>query len=351
MKVLVIQIKMIGDVLASTVICEALKKVHPESEIHYLIHKNTFPVVDNNPFIDRVLYFDSDKYNGFFGLIQYGKELKKENYDCVIDAYGKWESIIPTYFSQAKIRIGIKKWYTGFFYTRTVPTITEGNATAVRFRLSLANAAFKLENTSTFLPKIYLNNEEIANAKESLAKALDPSKKIYMISILGSGSNKSLPNPMMAETLDIIASQSDAQLVFNYMPNQKEEAKNIYALCKEATKEKIVFDFYTKGLRDFIAVLSQCDALLGNEGGAVNMAKALQVPTFTIFAPWINKYSWNILEETGFHDSIHLVDYFPEIYQNKHPKNFKKESLDWYKKLKPELFQQKLIEFLKKLPS
>jgi len=342
---------MIGDVLASTVICEAIKKVHPESEVHYLIQKNTFAVVDNNPFIDKILFFDSSKHKGLTGLIQFGKELKKENYDCIIDAYGKWESIIPTFFSQAKNRIGIRKWYTGFFYTKTVPSIIEGNATAIRFRLALAYAALNQNESDTILPKIHLKPEEIAIAKESIAKALDTSKKIYMISLLGSGSIKSLPNEYMAETLDIIASNSDAQLVFNYMPNQQEEARTIFNLCKNATKEKIIFDFYTKGLRDFIAILSQCDALIGNEGGAVNMAKALQVPTFTIFAPWINKYSWNILEETGFHDAIHLADYYPELYQKKHPKNFKEKSLEWYMKLKPRLFEEKLVRFLNKLTS
>lgn len=351
MKVLVIQIKMIGDVLASTVICEAIKKAHPESEIHYLIQKNTFPVVDNNPFIDRVLFFDSDKNKGFLGLIQYGKELKNENYDCIIDAYGKWESILPTYFSGSKIRIGIRKWYTGFFYTKTVPSINEGNATAIRFRLALASAAFNQMKSEVILPKIHLKPEEIDAAKESIAKALDTAKKTYMISLLGSGSIKSLPNDYMAATLDIIAANSNAQLVFNYMPNQQEDARKIYKLCKDSTQEKIIFDFYTKGLRDFIAILSQCDALIGNEGGAVNMAKALQVPTFTVFAPWINKHSWNILEETGFHDAIHLVDYYPELYQKKHPKNFKEKSLEWYKKLKPELYEVQLISFLKKLTS
>jgi heptosyltransferase-2 len=351
MKVLVIQIKMIGDVLASTVICEAIKKVHPESQVHYLIQKNTFAVVENNPFIDKVLFFDSKEHKGLSGLINYGKGLRKENYSHIIDAYGKWESIIPTYFSKASIRIGIQKWYTPYFYTKTVPTITQGNATAIEFRLSLANAAFELKKVSDLLPKIYLKPEEIEHAKSSIQTALDTSRKIFMISVLGSGQNKSLPNEYMAQTLDIIASNTNAQLLFNYMPNQQDEAKKIYNHCQKATKEKIVFDFYTKGLRDFIAVLSQCNALIGNEGGAVNMAKALQVPTFTIFAPWINKFSWNILEETGLHDTIHLSDYYQDMYQKKHPKNFKEKSFEWYTQLNPKLYQQKLIDYLTLLNS
>ena len=53
---------MIGDVLASTIICEAIKMEHPNAEIHYLIQKNTFPVVENNPFIDKIVFFEEKNY-------------------------------------------------------------------------------------------------------------------------------------------------------------------------------------------------------------------------------------------------------------------------------------------------
>ena len=123
-----------------------------------------------------------------------------------------------------------------------------------------------------------------------------------------------------------------------------EEAKAIFELCN--AKTKIIFDFYVKGLRGFLAVLSQCDALVGNEGGATNMSKALNIPTFTIYAPWINRTSWNIFEETGLHEIVHLSDYFPDLYKNKHPKNFKEKALEWYDKLNPELFTEKLQKFV-----
>jgi heptosyltransferase-2 len=166
-----------------------------------------------------------------------------------------------------------------------------------------------------------------------------------MIGILGSGKNKSLPSKYMAETLDIIANTKDVQMLFNYMPNQLEDVKDIYDLCTKETQAKINLAFYAKNLRDFIALQSQCDALIGNEGGATNMAKALNVLTFTIYAPWINRTSWNIKEETGFYDIVHLSDYYPELYQ-KHAKNYKALAFEWYEKLKPVLFAEKLKAFV-----
>jgi heptosyltransferase-2 len=347
MKVLVIQIKMIGDVLASTVICETIKRNHPEAEVHYLIQKNTFAVVDNNPFVDKVLFFEPEEHKGFKNLNAFGKNLKKDRYDIVIDAYCKWDSILPAFFSGAKTRVGHYKWYTTFFYTKTVVPDADCNATANAYRLLLSKTALGKE-VEIIYPKIHLRQEEIDKAKTSIKENCDISKPIFMIGILGSGKNKSLPPKYMAETLDIIANEKDVQLLFNYMPKQFDEVKTIYDLCLPTTQAKINLDFYAKSLRDFIGLQSQCDTLIGNEGGATNMAKALEIPTFTIYAPWINRTSWNIKEETGLYDIVHLSDYFPELYQ-KHAKNYKAQAFEWYEKLKPALFAEKLKAFIHRI--
>lgn len=339
---------MIGDVLASTVIFETIKKQYPNYEMHYLIQKNTFPVVQNNPYIDKVVLFEEENHNGISGLFRLGAELKKEKYDTVIDVYGKFQSLIPTYLSGAKNRIGTYKWYSKFFLTETVIPDMECNGTANAFRILLAKTAIKKEISQIF-PKIHLTSSEIDTAKNQISSQLDSTRKIIMISVLGSSKSKSLPNSYMAEMLNTIASFANVQLVFNYMPNQQEEARAIFNNCDANAKSKIVFDFYVKGLRGFLAVLSQCVALVGNEGGATNMSKALGIPTFTIYAPWINKTSWNIFEETGLHEIVHLSDYYPELYKNKHPKNFKEKALEWYDKLNPVLFAEKLQQFAAKI--
>ena len=339
---------MIGDVLASSIICEAIKTQYPDCEVHYLIQKNTFPVVENNPFIDKIIFFDPKENKGLAKLVRFGKQLRQEKYDTVIDAYGKWASVIPVFMSKIPKRIGVKKSYTQFSLTNTIVPKPAINATANALRMQLAET-FLQRKVTVIYPKIYLSKAEIDFAIEKMQTNLDTSQPIYMISVVGSGNNKSLPSAQMATFLDKTADSISGKMVFNYMPNQVAEAQAIYDACQPKTQSKIVFDFYTKGLREFLAVLSQCDAILGNEGGATNMAKALQIPTFTIFAPWINRNSWNIYEETGLHEVVHLIDFEPELYQNKHPKNFKNKALDWYLRLKPELFENKLAQFIHKI--
>jgi len=344
MRVLVIQQKMIGDVLASTVICQAIKTKHPDWEIHYMIYPNTVAVIENNPYVDKLIIFDSKQHKGLSKLVRFGKKLKAEKYNAVIDAYGKWESMIPAYFSDAKIRIGHKKPYTSLFYNQPIKTSPNIQGAAIYNRLELAQALIG-EMISIDLPKIYLTEEEILKAKTALQSRVDASKKTIMIGVLGSSLDKSLPAEEMARMLDFIALSNNCQMLFNFMPNQEAEAKAIFDWCKPETKAKIIFDFNTKSLRDFLAVLSQCDALVGNEGGAVNMAKALEIPTFAIFSPWIKKESWSNSADKN-HMAVHLKDFHPEIYNGKSPKKFKKHSLELYKKLKFNLFENQLREFL-----
>jgi heptosyltransferase-2 len=347
-KILVIQQKMIGDVLTSTVICNTLKESCPYSQVDYMVHDFTRPVVDNNPNIDNIIIFNQDYRKSRLSLLKFALEIRKNRYDAVIDAYNKWESGIIALFSGAKTRIGFKKWYTSFFYNKTITPDWKAPNSALAHRMQLAEALTGQKHAMVF-PKIYLTGSEVAEARRTLSQSLDTSLPVIMISVLGSDDIKSMPSPEMAVLLDEVAANSNAQLLFNYIPKQKDKATEIYNLCKPETQQRILFDLYTKGLREFIAVLSQCDALIGNEGGAVNMAKAVGVPTFTVFSPWINKGSWSMLADDDLHVAVHLQDFYPEIYGERHPKEFKEKSLELYNQLKVRLFRDKLVKFVKRV--
>ncbi len=346
MKILVIQQKMTGDVLLSTVICQAIKLTYPNAEVHYLVHNNTTDILLHNPFIDHIIAFDKTKYRTVFSLSDFGRALARNKYDIVIDAYGKWESIIISSFSKAKKVIGKKKWYTRFFYTHTVAAAKGTSNEALLFRLELA-AMVTGQIAPIHFPKIYLTDKEAEDGLQILQQHLTAGQQAVMISVLGSSESKSLPPPVMAELIDYVASKTDFALLFNYLPSQKVEARIIFDLCKTETKRRIIFDLYAPGLRGFVSILKHCRALVGNEGGAVNMAKALGVPTFSVFCPWIPKTLWDMLVDENKHVAVHIQDYYPELYpENYDPYAIKKQYAEYYKKLSFDLMKNKLQVFL-----
>ncbi len=339
---------MIGDVLTSSILFEALRHKYPNAQLHYLINEHTYPVVQNHPFIDQFVFFTKVAENSKKELFKLAQSIKASKYDVVIDVYSKLSSNIITFFSGAKTKISYHKSYTTFVYTDNVKRkkTSESQSLAIENRLQLLEP-LGIE-TQLIKPKIYLSDDEIEQSKAFLkAHSINIENPIIMIGVLGSGPNKTYPHQYMAEVIDTVYTETNAQILFNYIPKQKELAKDIYNSCNNKTQNAIFFNVFGNSLREFLAITHHCDALIGNEGGAINMAKALNVPTFSIFSPWIDKATWSLFEDEK-NISVHLKDFKPEIY-TKPEKAFKNEADKLYEKFTPNLFKEKLVGFLKSI--
>ncbi len=349
-KILVIQQKMIGDVLVSSILCEWLKKNIPESEVHYCIYEYTLPVVEHNPFIDEILLFKEEFRKDRKAFWQFLMTIKHQKYDLVVDAYGKLESGIISWFSRAPERISYAKDYPKFVYTKTIErssTVYTNAGNAIEDRLRLLVPEDEIEN-NILQPKIYLTEEEREQAHSILKHGgIDFNRPIVMIGLLGSAEDKSLPDNYMATLIEEVIEKTNGQLIYNYTPSQKEEAQKIFDRLSDTGKSHSFFNIYGASLRAFMALLSKCTFLIGNEGGAVNMAKALNIPTFTLFSPWIHKKAWNSFEDGQKNVSVHLSDFEPEVYENHSMKDIKKEFGEWYRHFKPDYWLPALNAFIK----
>jgi len=350
MKILIIQQKMIGDVLTCSILFKAIKEVFPNSELHYLINSHTFPVVENNPYIDEFVFFTPKNEKSKYQLLLFIRQIRKRDYDVIIDAYSQISSNLMTLFSKAKTKISTHRWYTSFLYHYPVKyysTPKTNAGLAIENRLQLLGP-LNITPKKLLKPKIYLTESEKNSAKDYLIKnGINLSKPVYMISVTGSSNIKTYRFSFMAKTIDVISKEKpQAQILFNYIPNLAKDARSIYDLCHEETQKHIYFNVFGKNLREFLAITLHCNAVIGNEGGAINMAKALEIPTFAIFSPWIDKATWAIFENESKNVSVHLKDYKPELYQDTPEKEMKPQALELYDAFLPNLFFDKLTLFL-----
>lgn len=340
---------MIGDVLTSSILFEALRDRYPKAQLHYLVYEHTTPVLKNNPNIDQLILFNPKDHRSKLGLFQLIKQVRDEKYDVVIDVYSKINSAAITCFSGAPNRISYKKWYTGLAYTKTYEKLKKAKTSAglaIENRLQFLQALDK-DFSNNIKPKIYLTQAEKDKARYLLHQYnIDTNQPVCMISILGSSEEKSYPKLFMAEILNYIAEYEPIQILLNYIPNQIEDVNAIFNLCKPETQKQIVLNFYAKSLREFLAVTSHCQAVIGNEGGAINMAKALNIPTFAIFSPALNKENWNMFEDGDKAVSIHLKDYKPKLFKAKDKKELRKENVNLYQQFEPDLIKTQLEQFL-----
>ena len=158
-KILVIQQKMIGDVLVSSILCDNLRKMYPSAQIDYMVYESTTAVLDGNKSIDNLILFKEKHRKNKWEYFKFLLAIRKSKYDLVIDAYSKLESWITVLFSGAKQKISFRKKGRNFLYTDTVKRIKKPSSNLgliIEERLALLNP-LKPEIELITFPKIFVS--------------------------------------------------------------------------------------------------------------------------------------------------------------------------------------------------
>ena len=341
---------MIGDVLLSTILCKNLKLWNPEITVDFVANRHTLDVIKGNPYIDNIIVFEESFKKNKLKFLRFLIRFRKKKYDFLIDAYGKSESNLITLFTSAKKKIAYYKYYTQFFYTHPLLIVkeTEGLQLSVIHRFSLLEPIIgDFKKVSDY--DIFLSEIEIEITRKKIEVEIGKEEKIIMISAMGSSWEKSYPLKYMAKLIDTAHEKTHANIILNFMPDQKNHINELIEMVSEKTKTAISLSLTPKSLRDYMATCFHCFAVIGNEGGAINIAKGLSKPTFAVFSPLVNPNGWHT--EIPFKNmAVHLNDFFPNEVEHDNHKKLRKNPkylFDLYLKLKPSLFETELSNFLK----
>ena len=85
-KFLIIRFSSIGDIVLTSPIVRCLRKQIPDAQVHYITKKAFQWVIENNPYVDKVYAIDKD-------VSEVTEDLKKENYDFVVDLHHNLRSM------------------------------------------------------------------------------------------------------------------------------------------------------------------------------------------------------------------------------------------------------------------
>ncbi len=122
MKILVVRLRLIGDVVFTTPVIRALRRQYPGARLTYVVEPLAEPVVRHNPHLDEVLVVPLRP-----GLarvrddIAFARRLRRERFDLAIDLHGGPRSGWFTWASGAPTRIGYTTRGRSWMYTHVVP--------------------------------------------------------------------------------------------------------------------------------------------------------------------------------------------------------------------------------------
>lgn len=123
-RILICQLRQIGDVLLSTPSIRLLNERFPDAELHILTEKKCLPVLENNPRIHTIWPIDRKALANPIKALAYYAKVGRNGYDLIVDFQQlprcKW--VIG--FSNALVKLSFPpKWYSRPFYTHWGPIV------------------------------------------------------------------------------------------------------------------------------------------------------------------------------------------------------------------------------------
>lgn len=296
-RILVIQLKQIGDVLLSSPICNSLRKSYPDAKIDYIIYDYTFGVVENNPNIDNVIKITAKERESKFQFLKFLTKLP--NYDICINVQGKIEGALISLFSRAKMKISWNKKGWNLIHNFPVKAdekmIVTGVGNTIDHRLALLTPFDNIEYDRDI--KIWIEDKEREEIRKKFVSCgIDLKRPIIAFGVTSRREFRIWPKERFAKLIDFLYEKYNIQAILFYAPEDKkynseeEYCNKVKELVKN--KEAVFTNIRTKSVRELIVILAESDMYIGNDNGPRHFAQAVDTPSFAIFTTLNNKKSF-----------------------------------------------------------
>lgn len=128
-KVLILKPSSLGDIVHSLAFLNSLKESYPELKIHWVVAKGFEDLLESHQMIEKIFIINKDSWKSIKNLFEtlreffnLSKNLKKEDYDLVVDLQGLLRSGIISWLSKAPLRVGFReaREFSFLFYNKKI---------------------------------------------------------------------------------------------------------------------------------------------------------------------------------------------------------------------------------------
>ncbi len=272
MKILIIQIRQLGDVLLSVPIAECIKKHNPDNEVHFLTGKNSVEILQDNPFIDKILILN----DGLLNEIKIITQIRKAGYDTIIDVQRTGRSKRITGFSNANLKIAFRKSSGNRFYNRLITPEETGYVVSDRLKLLQGIDIFECKDC---LPYFFIGENDFTEADLFLQK--NNLEKYILFAPTARRIRKMLPPENFVKLANKLCNYYKAKALITYGQNEKEIAEKF---TENLNMEYVLPDKPFK-LKVFGALAKKAFIFVGNNSFSSHVALTQNVNSVIFSGP------------------------------------------------------------------
>jgi ADP-heptose:LPS heptosyltransferase len=318
-KILLIRLRLIGDVIFTTPAIRAVRRAFPDASITYLVEDHAAPVVRDNPHLDRVMVIE--RARGWRRVIQdltVSQQLRHQRFDIVVDFHGGPRGSFLTWASGANIRLGYEVKGRSWMYTTAVARPRE-----LRPRHSVENQWDLLPFLSPALagaPDRAADRTEMAanpEADERVARRLQDAgvsaaHRLIVIHVSAGNPFRRWPaGHFESLAVQLGALDPDRRIILTSGPSEVEAARQIADRARQrlgVPKGDTVLAGQEFTLTELRSLVARAALFIGGDSGPLHVASTTDVPIVGLYGPTLPVRSAPWRPEALVTEAVELTD-------------------------------------------
>ncbi len=180
-RILIVRTDRIGDVILTLPMAQALKRNLPGVIIGMLIQRYTSELVELNPSVDHILYYDDGtKPLSFFALVRF---LRVQHYNVVFHTHPRFRLALTTAIARIPIRVGTGyRWYSFLFNRKVFEHRKVAERHELEYNLHLLGAIGCAAGDEDRIPRLEIPAQDVEKVRRYLKGAgINEGSKIVII--------------------------------------------------------------------------------------------------------------------------------------------------------------------------
>jgi len=278
MRILLTQLRRIGDVITTTPAVRAIRASWPEATIDYLTEPPSDEIFRASPYIDNIITIK--RHPTAVQYVRLIKELRKNRYDAVMDFFCNPTSAYLTWLSGAKCRIGFDIRFRKYFYTHTInKKLFPSHIYAGIHKLALAVHIGVMPKG--FEPEFPITKEIQQEADNFLASLeVGVNDTLITLGLATRHAFRQWPLERFATVADALIERFNAKILFIYGPGEEDYPRKVQSLMKFAALPEYAHSTISR----MRGVFTRAALHIGCDNGPGNIAKASGISTIILYS-------------------------------------------------------------------
>jgi lipopolysaccharide heptosyltransferase II len=310
LKILLVRLRLIGDVVFTTPLLRALRRQFPQAHLTYVVEPLAEPVVRGNPHLNEVLVVPLRR-----GLarvaddVAMASRLGRERFDIAIDLHGGPRAAWLTWASGAPMRIGYATRGRSWMYTHAVPRPADLGPThsVVKQWTLLGPLGIGPCDPARDAVDMRSDRGAAARVEERLADAgIDPSRPLIVLHVSAGNPFRRWPADSFATLVVELARRDPARrFMLTSGPSDAEAARAIADRARQQLGGSGAAVAYGTFEVDELRALAECAAVyIGGDSGPLHIASTTGTPVVALFGPTLPERSMPWRDPRWFAEAV-----------------------------------------------